>query len=75
MIAEFGYVILNNLSGKQGGTYQPKLAYKIESNTIIVWAVSSIVSAKASCINLLHGNALFPMVFEEPPEDAIQPTW
>lgn len=62
------------LIGKAGGTYQPKLAYKIESNTIIVWAVSSIVSAKASCINLLHGNALFPMVFEEPPEDAIQPT-
>ena len=63
------------LIGKAGETHQPKLAYKIEGDTIIVWAASSAVSAKASCINLLHGNALFPMVFEEPPTDAIQPTW
>ena len=63
------------LIGKAGETNQPKLVYKIDNNTIIVWAVSSAVSSTASCINLLHGNALFPMVFEEPAEDAIQPNW
>ena len=63
------------LIGKAGEVYNPNLKYKKDGNTIIVWAKSSAINNKASCINLLHGNASFPMIIETPPEDAIQPTW
>ena len=63
------------LIGKAGEVFNPNLKYKKDGNTIIVWAKSSAINNKASCINLLHGNASFPMIIETPPEDAIQPTW
>lgn len=63
------------LIGKAGETYNPNIKYRKENGIISIWAKDSIVSSKASCITILHGNADFPMVIETPPEEAIQPIW
>lgn len=63
------------LIGRAGELYNPNLKYKIANGVISIWATGTVVSSKASCITLLHGEATFPMVNEAPPEDAIQPVW
>mgnify|MGYP000795411546 FL=1 len=63
------------LIGRAGETYNPNIKYRKKDGTISIWAKDSIVSNKASCITILHGNAEFPMIIETPPEEAIQPIW
>lgn len=69
------YCDFKQLIGRAGERYNPDIKYKKEKGTISIWAKGTTVNNKASCITLLHGNAEFPMIVENPPEDAIQPVW
>lgn len=63
------------LIGRAGDPYNPNIKYKIANEVVSIWALNTAVGSKASCITLLHGEAIFPMVNETPPEDAMQPVW
>lgn len=63
------------LIGKAGELYNSDIRYIKKNEIISIWAKGTVVKNKASCITLLHGNAEFPMIVENPPEDAIQPVW
>lgn len=67
------YIDLKLIAGKSGGDYENNIKYKFENNTLHFWVRGSAYSD--STLIVLTGNFSIDGTIENPPSDAIQPSF
>lgn len=61
------------IAGSSGGTYDSNIKYKFENNALHFWVRGSVYSS--STLIVLTGDFYIDGTIEEPPSDAIQPSF
>lgn len=67
------YIDVKLIAGRSGGTYENNIKYKLENNNLHFWVRGSAYSY--STLIVLTGVFNIDGTIEEPPSDAIQPSF
>ena len=67
------YIDVKLIAGKSGGVYENNIKYKFENNALHFWVRGSAYSS--STLIVLTGDFIIDGTIENPPSDAIQPSF